>query len=91
MEQTGRFHIEWRDSGDEPQCPADPDYPEGIDLDLSLGVAQSCICALPYPAKRIGGYVVTCKICGYRGGCTTAGRADDPRSIKVACHPMARA
>ena len=30
-------------------------------------------------------YVITCKICGWNGLVTTAGRRDDPRTLKVPC------
>lgn len=50
-----------------------------------IDVPESCRVALPYPAKRCGAYVVTCRICGTRTGVTTAGRADDPRSLTVSC------
>jgi hypothetical protein len=40
---------------------------------------------LPYPAKRIGHYRIECELCGLRVACTTAGRPDDPRSIRIAC------
>ena len=87
---TGRFDIEWRDSGREPQCPPNPEYPNGIDLDVSMS-GQSCDVSLPYPAKRCGAYIVTCKLCGLTVAVTTAGRTDDPRSLKVACKSMASA
>lgn len=77
--------VKWRDGKSEPQCAPNPAYPEGIDLDTSGGAAQTCTVALPYPAKRIGAYLIDCPVCGLRTGCTTAGRPDDPRSIKLAC------
>lgn len=79
------FEIEWLDGEREPQCKPNPAYPNGIDLDVSGGAAKTCTAQLPYPAKRIGAYLVTCAVCGYRAGCTTAGRPDDPRSITIPC------
>jgi hypothetical protein len=76
--------VEWLDRGAEPQCPPNPDYPDGVDVDLSDGL-PSCTVMLPYPAKRIGYFVITCAICGSRVGLTTAGRPDDPRSVKMPC------
>ncbi len=64
---------------------AKPAYPLGIDVDLSEGVTKSCKTPLPYPAKRCGVWHVKCLDCGYVGACTTAGRVDDPRSIKLPC------
>lgn len=81
----GQFDIEWLDGARDPSCLPNPKYPKGIDIDASLGAAKSCTLALPYPAKRIGAYVATCRVCGFRAGCTTAGRPDDPRSITVPC------
>jgi hypothetical protein len=77
--------VEWRDARAEPRCPPDPRYPAGIDLDLTRGHSPSCKVALPYPAKRIGAYVIQCELCGIRVSCTTAGRCDDPRSITIPC------
>lgn len=80
-----QFAIEWRDAGREPQEPPNPAYPNGIDLDISSPGALACETPLPYPAKRCGVYVIECKLCGARIGCTTAGRRDDPRSVKITC------
>jgi hypothetical protein len=80
------LRSEWVDAGREPQCDPNPAYPLGIDIDASGGAAAACKMALPYPAKRCGMHVITCSDCGATAGCTTAGRIDDPRSIKIACH-----
>ncbi len=80
------FTIQWLDGGREPQCAPDPRFPEGRDLDVSAGAAKTCETALPYPAKRCGAYLVVCRRCAYRVGVTTAGRPDDPRSVKIACY-----
>lgn len=85
------FEIEWRDRGREPECPSNAAYPEGIDVDASLGAEPSCVAVLPYPAKRCGTYLVRCNICGFAAGCTTAGRPDDPRSIRLPCQTRASA
>jgi hypothetical protein len=77
--------ITWIDRKREPQCPPDPAYPLGVDLDLSEGMPNACKVSLPYPARRCGAYVVECPNCGTRVICTTAGRVDDPRSVKLAC------
>jgi hypothetical protein len=76
--------VTWLDSGREPKCAPDPAYPAGKDLDCSLG-KRSCVAELPYPAKRCGQYLVECEKCGCRIICTTAGRADDPRSLRMPC------
>ena len=54
----------WVDRGREPQCPSDPQFPFGVDLedlDTSGGAENRCQTALPYPAKRCGYFVVSCK------------------------------
>ncbi len=83
---TTEFDIEWFDRCREPQCAPDPAYPAGKDLDCSMG-APSCVATLPYPAKRCGVYVVECKKCGMSVACTTAGRPDDPRTLRMPCKP----
>ena len=77
--------AKWIDRGREPRCPPDPAFPDGVDVDVSLGASLTCAIALPYPAQRCGIYVVTCDLCGFTVAVTTAGRPDDPRSLKIAC------
>ena len=79
------FQINWIDRGFEPRMLSDPRYPTGIDLDVSNGAPATCKTTLPYPAKRCGFYVVVCEQCGTDAIVTTAGRPDDPRSVKLAC------
>lgn len=79
------FKINWVDREREAECAPNPAFPNGIDLDCSKGQAATCAVSLPYPAKRCGVYVVECEACGIRVACTTAGRPDDPRSIKIGC------
>ena len=80
-----QFSVEWMDRYAEPKCAPDLNYPTGIDLDATNGNEPSCIVTLPYPAKRIGFYSIKCFLCGLTAACTTAGRRDDPRSMKLAC------
>lgn len=77
--------VKWLDRGRDPQCAPDPAYPDGKDVDVSDGAAVTCETALPYPAKRVGIFIVECPTCGYRAAITTAGRPDDPRSAKIPC------
>lgn len=79
------MRIEWHDSYREPQCKPDANYPLGKDLDASFGADASCAAPLPYPAKRCGYFTVVCPTCFASIAVTTAGRADDPRSVKIAC------
>lgn len=82
-EQT--LEVEWIDRGREPQCAPNPSFPSGRYIDMSEGALKTCWTELPYPAKRCGVFIVYCKKCGLRVGITTAGRTDDPRSVKLAC------
>jgi hypothetical protein len=78
------FEIHWIDSGREPTHPSNPNYPDGVDLDMSKG-RPFCESALPYPTARCGAFMIKCNRCGTDALVTTAGRRDDPRSIKLAC------
>ena len=82
MEQAHK--VKWVDAGREPQCPPNPQYPDGIDIIESRG-ENTCKVALPYPALRCGAYQVTCRACGRRVTVTTAGRPDDPKSVTMQC------
>lgn len=83
---TYQFSIEWIDRGREPQCDPNPDYPEGKDVEIVTDpFLPTCETKLPYPAKRCGLYECTCVECGFVVGVTTAGRPDDPRSLKITC------
>jgi hypothetical protein len=78
--------VTWIDHGREPKCPPNPAYPEGIDLDASRGATDTCETKLePYPTPRCGLFAVVCDECGQTVMITTAGRPDDPRSVKLAC------
>jgi len=84
---SDRFKIDWIDSGREPQCPPNPDFPNGIDVKLAgvFSGVPTCTVLLPYPARRCGHYMVKCKVCGVSVAITTAGRPDDPRSATIPC------
>lgn len=84
------FHIRWHDFGREPKCKPNPDYPDGIDVDLSAGAEATCSLALDHPTKRCGAYTVHCRDCGLFVVVTTAGRPDDPRSVKLGCRAPAK-
>lgn len=88
MEQ--KMRVNWIDGKRAPSCPPNQAFPDGIDVDVSNGAKVSCLAALPYPARRIGQYVIKCTECGATVACTTAGRPDDPRSIRIACQTKPR-
>ena len=77
--------VQWIDGQRSPRHPPNPAFPHGVDLDLSQGASATCQTKLPYPAPRVGYYVVTCETCGLNAMITTAGRPDDPRSVTLAC------
>lgn len=79
------FDVVWIDGGRSPTQSPDPAYPNGIDLDMSRGRSNYCELALAYPTPRCGQYIIQCRKCGIKVAITTAGRADDPRSVKLAC------
>jgi hypothetical protein len=79
------FRVRWHDSGREPRSKPNPAYPCGIDADLSDGAAATCSLKLDYPARRCGAYTICCEDCGLFVVVTTAGRPDDPRSVKLGC------
>jgi hypothetical protein len=80
-----RHKVVWQDAGREPKCAPNPAFPNGIDIDVSGGAERTCTVALEHPARRCGHYLVRCKVCGASVACTTAGRPDDPRSVKMKC------
>ena len=82
-----QFSVRWVDSGRETPVGPNPNFPEGRDFDVSRGADQACALELPYPAPRVGTFVIECKKCGLAIGFTTAGRVDDPRSVRFACKP----
>lgn len=77
--------VEWIDGGRWPKNAPNPAYPNGIDLDCSDGARAVCVAALPYPAKRCGAFHIECETCGQSIAVTTAGRPDDPKSVRIAC------
>jgi hypothetical protein len=77
--------AEWIDRGVNPQNPPNPNYPFGIDIDSSHGASATCSTTLRHPTPRCGYWKVSCDTCDQVVVVTTAGRADDPRSIKLAC------
>ena len=85
MTLANRIEVRWVDRGRWPQNPPNPEFPNGIDLDLSNGARASCLADLPYPAKRCGIYVLKCETCEQTAAITTAGRSDDPKSARLAC------
>lgn len=80
-----KFKIDWYDGHRSAQSPPNPSCPAGSDVDLTAGRTPACKVPLSYPAKRCGQYVIICDVCKIAVMVTTAGRADDPRSVTIAC------
>lgn len=80
-----QFVIQWHDLETKSENPANPTYPNGIAIDAANGAILTCVVRFEYPAKGCGQYMVGCRICGATAIVTTAGRADDPTSIRLPC------
>ena len=81
--------IEFIDYGRPPKEPPDPLYPHGVDVDLSNGAETVCSIKLP-KVTTTGLFIAACDVCGKKVGVTAAGRADDPRSLKISCYRHAQ-
>ena len=79
------LHVTWHGLGRVAQCPPNPAYPVGIDVDGAAGVQPACQVDLPYPAPCVGRHLVVCRVCMVAAVITAAGRPDDPRTVRVAC------
>lgn len=73
-----------------PQCAPDPNYPDGKDVDLTAGAAAVCAVQL-HQAPCCGAWAIACSLCGYTAVVTAAGRADDPRVVRLPCKIGGRA
>lgn len=83
-----KITVEFVSHNRKAQMPPNPKYLGGIDIDLRNGANQGCETPLPYPAECCGILLVHCSTCGSNAAITTAGRADDPRSVKLACQVL---
>ena len=80
-----RFLIDWVDLHRESTEPADPAYPDGSAIDVALDAPHACRLQLPCPAARCGQWLITCRDCRFYIALATAGRADDPKSVRLPC------
>lgn len=81
-----RLKAKWIDSGLSPQHAPDPRFPNGIAIPALHPDEANCSMQLPYPARRVGYYLVECQRCRLTVLVTTAGRPDDPRSVALNCN-----
>lgn len=86
---TALHTVKWIDGKREPRSPPNPSYPNGVDLVIAQPAQKSCKIPLPYPARRIGHYLIDCRVCSLKVAVSTAGRPDDPRSVTMACKELA--
>lgn len=85
-ENRGRHYTKWIGNGQKPTCSPDPDYPNGRSMDLTNDATPNCTVTLPhYPSDGRGVWVIGCFGCKLRIAITSAGRPDDPRTVKMAC------
>lgn len=83
--EASRFFVDWVDQQYETTQPPDPTYPNGTAIDVAMDAPRACRIELPCPAPRCGLFVITCRACGYSIALATAGRADDPRTVRMPC------
>lgn len=83
--EASRFFVDWVDHQHESTQPADPAYPNGTAIDVAMDAPRACRLELPCPAPRCGLFVITCRDCGYAIALRTAGRPDDPRTVRMPC------
>jgi hypothetical protein len=81
------FVIEWIDKHREPTEPPNPAYPNGTGYDLALTAKHRCRVLLPHPASRCGIWLALCTRCSYSVAVSTAGRPDDPKTLRLPCKP----
>lgn len=75
----------WR-SRDKATGTPDPQFPDGMHVDMSGGRLPSCLVDLPYPGEGLGCHLIRCQVCGMTAAITAAGRVDDPASVTLACY-----
>lgn len=84
--------VEFMPSGrGKAQYPADPNFPNGREVQVGAQGVPSCTVALPYPAPECGFYLVLCTVCRFSAVITVAGRADDPTKVTLPCKVTAAA
>lgn len=85
---SSNIKVAWVGNGRKAQCSPNPEYPEGVEVDISAGAKASCRVDLPYPAPECGVWTIKCEDCGLFTAVTAAGRPDDPISLRVPCRPL---
>lgn len=80
------IEVTFVDSGHEPREKPDPNFPNGRAINCAPNpLVKTCTFNLPYPAPRVGSYLISCMTCDFRGVISVAGRPDDPNVITLPC------
>ena len=88
---TAQFDVQWTSRGGKSKNPPNPAFPLGMDIMVMRGpdgkpTRPICKATVPYPAPEgLGFWTIACQDCGVVAAATTAGRADDPRSVEIFC------
>jgi hypothetical protein len=82
----GQIEISWLSRHRKAQTAADPNHPNGRDIDG--GQRPACKVELQYPAECVGLYYVECLDCKSNMLITTAGRPDDPKTVMLPCRQL---
>jgi hypothetical protein len=86
MTENPDHTVEWLDSGREPQCEPNPEYPNGCIIDCAENAVMRCRIKLQYPGPRCGVHAISCNRCGVTFALTAAGRPDDPKEVLLPCY-----
>lgn len=68
-----------------PRSPANPAYPNGLDLDMAYGATPACVVELPQYPGQLGHYELRCLTCGFATRVAGTGRPDGGKLMRVAC------
>jgi hypothetical protein len=68
-----------------PAHPATPGFENGTDLDLARDAASWCTASCPPWPGKLGMLHLRCQHCDVTVDLTTAGRADDPKLVRLPC------
>jgi hypothetical protein len=75
--------VEWLSRHRKPTVESNPQYPDGMDIDM--GNRPACKVEFPYPAECVGLWFIECHDCKSTAIITAAGRQDDPKSYMLPC------
>ncbi len=80
------IEVTFVDSGRVAREKPDPAFPNGKPVNCATNaLVKTCTRNLPYPAPRVGSYLIRCLRCDWRGVISVAGRPDDPNMVTIQC------